>query len=225
VSAASIILAGGGVRAEAMSAPTIDGDLSEWSALPAYDSPFLVYSDSAWDGSQDVSVLWRLGWDSANLYIAAQVTDDRHVQTQTGNQIYKGDSLEIQIDTDRTTDNGDSLTPDEYQVSLSPGDFGALAASANLGQGTGGGSMFDAPGGHRISVAARPAAGGYVVEAAVPWADLGLTPSAGRDMRIALSVNDNDRPGEAIQEAMYSNAPNRRFLDPTTWLPFALIGG
>lgn len=59
----------------------------------------------------------------------------------------------------------------------------------------------------------------------MPWADLGLTPSAGRPMRIALSVNDNDLLGEAVQEAMYSNAPNRRFLDPTTWLPFTLTGG
>lgn len=223
--AVGVIPAGGDVRAAAMSAPTIDGNLNEWGALPAYDSPFLVYNDSAWDRSQDVSVLWQLGWDSTNLYVATQVTDDRHVQTQTGNQIYRGDSLEIQIDTDRATDNGDSLTPDEYQVSLSPGDFGALPASANLGQGTGGGSMFDAPGGHRIRVAARPAADGYVVEAAMPWADLGLTPSAGRPMRIALSVNDNDLLGEAVQEAMYSNAPNRRFLDPTTWLPFTLTGG
>lgn len=220
-----VIPAGGDVRAAAMSAPTIDGDLSEWGMLPAYDSPFLVYNDGAWDRSEDVSVLWRLGWDSANLYIAARVSDNLHVQTQTGNQIYKGDGLEIQIDTNLTTDNGDSLTPDEYQVNLSPGDFSLLPPSANLGRGTSGGSMFDAPGGHHISVAARPVDDGYTVEAAVPWADMGLAPSAARSMRIALNVDDNDRPGEAVQETMYSNAPNRRLLDPTTWLPFALSGG
>ncbi len=41
-------------------------------------------------------------------------------------------------------------------------------------------------------------------------------------MAIALSLDDNDREGQAVQEAMYSNAPNRLLLDPSTWLPFSL---
>lgn len=217
-----VLPAGGDVTASPISAPNIDGDLGEWAGRAAYDSPFLVYSDSGWDGTHDGQVLWRLGWDQTNLYIAAQITDNIHVQTQTGNSIFRGDSLEIQIDADRDGDFAGIISPDEFQVNLSPGDFVSLPPSANLSQGTDGGRMSDAPGGHRIAVAARRTLEGYTLEAAVPWSDLFIAPQPGRRMSIALNLDDNDRAGQAVQEAMYSNAPNRLFLDPSTWLPFTL---
>lgn len=217
--AAPVVPAGGQVAAARIAAPRIDGDLSEWTGQPTYDSPFLVYWDDGWDNTNDGSVRWHLGWDDANLYIAARVTDDRHVQTQTGNQIYRGDCLEIQIDTDGGA--ATSVGPREFQVNLSPGDFVTLPPSANLSQGTNAGGMFDAPGGHRITVAAQRTADGYTVEAAVPWSDL-LTGPFGQPMLIALSLDDNDRDGQAVQEAMYSNSPNRELFEPSTWLPFSL---
>jgi hypothetical protein len=81
--------------------------------------------------------------------------------------------------------------------------------------------MFDAPGGHRIAVAAQRTTDGYTVEAAVPWSDL-FTAPGGHVMAIALNLDDNDRAGQAVQEAMYSNASGRLFFDPSTWLPFTL---
>ncbi|MCW5863718.1 MAG: protein kinase [Anaerolineae bacterium] len=217
---APVVPAGGQVTAARIPAPTIDGDLSEWAGRTTYDSPFLVYWDDGWDSTNDGAVRWHLGWDDANLYIAAQITDDRHVQTQVGNQIYKGDSLEVQIDTDGG--GATSVGPREFQVNLSPGDFATTSPSANLSQGTDdGGGMFDATYSYFIAVAAQRTAGGYTVEAAVPWSALLTTPGSG-PMAIALNLDDNDRVGQAVQEAMYSNAPNRLFLDPSTWLPFSL---
>ncbi len=216
---APVILAGGPVAAARIAAPRIDGDLSEWAGQPTYDSPFLVYWDDGWDNTNDGAVRWHLGYDDANLYIAARITDNFHVQTQTGNKVFLGDSLEIQIDTDGGAST--SVSPREFQVNLSPGDFVSLPPSANLSQGTDGGGMFDAPSGHRIAVAAQRTADGYTVEAAVPWSDL-FTGPFGQPMAIALNMDDNDRAGQAVQEAMYSNAPNRLFFDPSTWLPFSL---
>ena len=216
---APVIPAGGSVAASRFTPSRIDGDLAEWAGQPVYDSPFLVYWDDGWDQTNDGAVRWHVGWDEANLYIAARVSDDRHVQTQTGNKVYLGDSLEIQIDTDGGATT--SVSPREFQVNLSPGDFVTLPASANLSQGTDGGGMFDAPGGHRIAVAAQRTTGGYTVEAAVPWPDLFTTPG-GHAMAIALNLDDNDRAGQAVQEAMYSNASGRLFFDPSTWLPFTL---
>ncbi len=214
-----IVPAGGQVTAARIPAPTIDGDLSEWAGRTTYDSPFLVYWDDGWDNTNDGTVRWHLGWDDTSLYIAAQVTDDRHVQTQAGNKVYLGDSLEVQIDTDGG--GATSLSPREFQVNLSPGDFATTPPSANLSQGTDGGGMFDATYSYFIAVAARRTGDGYTVEAAVPWPALLTTPGSG-PMAIALNLDDNDRIGQAVQEAMYSNAPNRLFLDPSTWLPFSL---
>lgn len=218
---APVIPAGGTVAAARISAPAIDGDLGEWAGQAAYDSPFLVYWDDGWDGTQDGSVRWHLGWDETNLYLAARVSDDLHVQTQSGNKIYLGDSLEIQIDTDGGA--ATSVSPREFQINLSPGDFASLLPSANLSQGTDAGGMFDAPAGHRIRMAAQRTSQGYTVEAAVPWADLFIVPATGQRMAIALNLDDNDRPSEAVQETMYSNAPDRLFLNPATWLPFSLM--
>ena len=216
---APVVPAGGSVAAARFTPARIDGDLSEWAGQPTYDSPFLAYWDDGWDQTNDGTVRWHLGWDDANLYIAARVSDNQHVQTQTGNKVYLGDSLEIQIDTDGGA--ATSVSPREFQVNLSPGDFVSLPPSANLSQGTDAGGMFDAPGGHRITVAAQWTSDGYTVEAAVPWSDL-LSGPFGQPMGIALNLDDNDRTGQAVQEAMYSNTPNRQFLDPSTWLPFSL---
>jgi len=92
--------------------PVIDGQLSEWTGGQSYSSFYMVYNDPGWDGTADLAAVWRLGWDEDNLYIAVEVRDDIHVQNQTGNQIYRGDSLDMQFDTDRLGDFGNGLSPD-----------------------------------------------------------------------------------------------------------------
>lgn len=206
------------VRAQAVTQPiTIDANLGELAGLPAYPSPHIVYASDEWDGSDDLEANWQLAWDSQFLYLAVMVLDDVHVQTQTDNTIFRGDSLELQIDTDRAADFGPELSTDDYQISLSPGDFVSLPPSAFLFQGTGDGDMRDAPSGHSIRVGALQWPQGYVLEAAVPWSDLGITPTVGLEIGLALNANDNDQPGTAVQEVMKSNTAGRTFRDPTTW--------
>jgi hypothetical protein len=177
----------------------------------------LVFTGDTWDGSDDLAASWQVSWDDANLYLVINVADDIHAQNQTGNQTFRGDSVELQIDADRAGDYGPSLSPDDYQIALSPGDFAGILPSAFRFQGTASGEMRDAAAPHAITVVAVPNGSGYVLEAAIPWRDLGLTPAAGVVIGLAVNVNDNDRPGTAAQEMMKSSAPNRRFSDPTTW--------
>jgi len=42
---------------------------------------------------------YRLGWDEDYLYVAVKVLDDQYVQNASGQDIYKGDSIELLIDT------------------------------------------------------------------------------------------------------------------------------
>ena len=37
------------------------------------------------------------GWDKEALYLAAEVTDDRHRNTQTGDMIWNGDALQMRV--------------------------------------------------------------------------------------------------------------------------------
>ena len=196
---------------------TIDGNAAEWTGLPVYSSPHIVFMGDSWDGSDDLAASWQMTWDDAALYLVVNVADDIHAQNQLGNQTFRGDSIELQIDADRAGDYSPSLSLDDFQISLSPGDFTNVPVSAFRFQGTASGSMLDAPTPHAIVVAATPNSAGYLLEAAIPWRDLNITPSAGLVIGLAVNVNDNDRPGTAAQELMKSSAPNRRFGDPTTW--------
>lgn len=196
--------------------PTIDGDLREWVDVASSSSRFRVFNHPSWNGTEDLTAVWRLAWDEQNLYLGATIVDDVHVQTQTGNTTFRGDSLELQIDTDREGDYGPRLSPDDYQIALSPGNFADLLPEAFRFRGTSAGEIVDAPG-HNIAVAARQMADGYTLEAAIPWADLGVQPREGMVLGLALNANDNDTPGTAVQEVMMSNAPGRRLTDPTTW--------
>ncbi len=197
--------------------PTIDGNLNEWSGTVSATSANRVYSVAGWDGSSDLTAVWQLAWDDENLYVAVSVTDDTHVQTTSGNLLYRGDSVDMQFDTARNADFGDGLSPDDFQITLSPGDFAGRAPSAFRYQGTVSGSILDAPGGHSVTVAAQQTSTGYTLEAAIPWTDLNLTPSEGLIIGLALNANDNDTPGTAVQEVMMSHMPNRTLTNPTTW--------
>jgi hypothetical protein len=197
--------------------PIINGELSEWTGITAYESAFRVYSATSWDGSDDLRALWRLSWDADHLYIAAEVTDDIHVQTQTGNLIFRGDSLEMQLDTNVLSDYGDGVSPDDFQLIFSPGDFAGLPPSAFRFQGSLDGRLVDAPGGHQMTLAATATSTGYRLEVAIPWSNLNLSPQPGLVIGLALNANDNDIPGAAIQEVMKSNVSTRTLTDPTSW--------
>jgi hypothetical protein len=201
----------------------VDGVLDEWAEVPAFSSAHRVYQHPNWDNSQDISAQWQLQWDTTFLYVAVTVADDRHVQTQSGNQIFRGDSVEMQIDTNRQEDWGTGFSSDDIQIALSPGDFATLPPSAFRFQGSDGGQVRDAPG-HEIVVVAQPTTSGYLLESAIPWRALALTPRMGLTIGLALNVTDNDSPNTAIQEVMMSNAPDRILLDPTSWGTLTLKG-
>ncbi|HSH04693.1 MAG TPA: sugar-binding protein [Anaerolineae bacterium] len=209
--------AGAVIATTATTPPTIDGNLDEWPDTNPVRSSFQVYNITSWDGTADITANWRLQWDATNLYFAVDVTDNIHVQTQTGNRSYQGDSLEIQIDTNRSADFAPQVSPDDFQFIFSPGNFTSLPPEAFRFRGTSANGIVDAPG-HTVRLTALPkASGGYTLEAALPWSDLGLTPQTNLILGLALSANDNDTPNSAAQEVMVSHVPGRTLRDPTTW--------
>ena len=195
----------------------IDGDLGDWPETKTVQSSFRVYNVEGWDGTADLTAVWHIAWDNEYLYFGVEMTDDVHVQTQTGNQIFRGDSVDIQLDTNRNGDYVPRLSPDDFQVTVSPGNFGDLPPSAFLFRGTSDNRILDAPGQHNILAAAQQVQDGYILETAVPWHDLATTPEEGLVIGAALNGNDNDTPGTAVQEVMMSHIATRTLRDPTGW--------
>ncbi len=195
--------------------PAIDGDLADWPGAPFYLSDHIVYAAPDWDARLDLTARWQLAWDTANLYLAVSVTDDRHVQMQTGERLYEGDSVEIQLDGDYAA-RSPRLTSAVWQISLSPGDFSAILPASARFRGNAAGQWIAEPG-QSVTVAARAVAEGYTLEAAIPWANLNLTPQPHLRLGAALNAIDNDRAGQAIQEVMVSHIATRQYRNPASW--------
>jgi hypothetical protein len=206
----------GGVVAKYLSkAPTIDGDWSEWKDVTTeYPIGIVVWGPDQRSGDADLTGSFHVGWDDNNLYIAVKVRDDTYVQNATGENIYKGDSVEILMDTKLQEDfYTTTLSPDDFQLGLSPGRgdvSGTKEAYLWLPQNIAGART-------NITIAAIQSNGVWRLEAAIPWNTFETKPTAGQHMGFAISISDDDTPGTTEQQSMVSNIGTRKLTDPTTW--------
>jgi len=195
-------------------APAIDGNVSEWASLPNIIDQ-VSYKPENWTGPADNSAQYVLGWDANNLYIATHVTDDVHVQTELGDLIFKGDSLEILFDADLASDfNETKLSADDYQLGLTPGENKRGGPDAYLWFP---GDRKGRPEGVNVAAFQDETGNGFYLEAAIPWALFKVTPSGGMKFGFILSVSDNDTPATSEQQSLISSVNTRRLVNPTTW--------
>jgi hypothetical protein len=194
--------------------PTIDAQTSDWGSPLPYTIDQIVFGAGNWSGPADQSGSFAMSWDANNLYVLVVIVDDIHVQTQHGELMFKGDSLELQFDADLPGDFGATqIDADDYQLGLSPGE-NRDAPEAFLWNPAG---RKGVPSGLAMASRATVPAGGYVFETAIPWAMFGVTPSAGEVFGMALNSSDDDNPGVAAQQSMISSVVTRKLLDPTSW--------
>jgi hypothetical protein len=201
------------------SPPKIDGNWDEWNST-TYSANLVVYGASNWSGSADLSSAFKAGWDTNYLYIAAKVNDDHYVQNGTSQWIYKGDSVEILVDSDLFADfYTQSLNYDDYQLGISPGNPSVgkhkeaeLWFPSNVG-----GTK------NQVKIGATGSDGGYRVEFAVPWSLLDVTPFYGAGYGFVFRVSDNDTADTQEQQSMVSSTAGQHLTDPTTWSELVLV--
>ncbi|MCW5851697.1 MAG: hypothetical protein KIT87_16615 [Anaerolineae bacterium] len=207
-------LAGSGLRSIA----DLQERLDRAGAAPvAVDSP--VFGAASWQGAQDLSGQLWTGWDAANLYLLARVTDDVFVQEATGILLYQGDSIELQFDADLAGDFTSRVyNDDDWQIGLSPGNLVGPSPQWQWWVYRGN------PGAGAIQIQARLETDGYTLAAALPWSLLRTEPRQGMTYGFALNINDNDTPGTKQQKSMVSTSPVRQLNDPTSWGTLQLTG-
>jgi hypothetical protein len=180
----------------AVSGIKVDGSLSEWEKLPSIgdwnENDHVVWGRPNFAGPNDLGGRAWMGWDAKNLYVAADVIDDQHVQQDTGENIYRGDNVMVLLQTDRTSTR-------YFQIGLSPGSLSnsgdilsqlppeAWVWQPQYVQGSG------------IVVAAAKTAKGYIIEAAIPWSFLKTQPAAGLRLGFDLCASDSDNAGTGLQ--------------------------
>jgi hypothetical protein len=193
--------------------PRLDGDLSEWMLFNFVNQA--TFRPENWTGPADASAAYAVAWDSQNLYLAAQVTDDKHVQTQHGEFIFQGDSLELLLDVDLRGDFTDAkLSGDDFQLGISPASLLAEPAEAYLWFPE---SRQGQPSGVTIAAKQSSSGEGYTLEAALPWTLFNITPAPNDRYGFVLSCNDNDNPTAAEQQTLVASVATRRLTNPTTW--------
>jgi Carbohydrate family 9 binding domain-like len=195
----------------------IVGNLGEWILTP-YQVVAVTYGQANYQGPSDLSATLMLGWDQSFLYLVLRIQDDKYVQNASGDQIFKGDHVEVLLDRDLNGDfSNNQLNVDDYQLGLSLGSD--LKSPTNYlwypreSQGIKSG----------ILLAGIATANGYTSEAAIPWRLFQVEPKLGDIFGFAVSVSDNDQVNKNVQETMVSTAPDRQLSDPTTWGNLYLI--
>jgi hypothetical protein len=200
--------------------PTIDGDLSDWTTAPYSANQTVPKAGENWTGASDLSGTFYLGWDANNLYLAVRRTDDTFAQVSWGRYMYRGDDVEIQLDTDLAGDYSSTvMSGDDYQIGLSPGNFGSLNPEAYRWY-----PRYLESWLYAVDVAAKLTDEGYNLEAKIPWSVFNVTPTSGSRFGFALSLSDNDLVGVSTWQSMVSNVATRLLSDPTTWGTLILEG-
>ena len=114
----------------------IDGKLDEWNL----DYPFemnkkkqVVYGSGAWKDAEDLACRTYSMWDEDNLYFAFEITDNIIMQWETGENIWKGDHLELWLDVDLGVDFTEAVnSTDDFQFGISPGNFNDLSPEPHI---------------------------------------------------------------------------------------------
>ncbi len=192
----------------------VDGDLDDWPAAWLRAALALTEKEqmsvevvshkpgfkAGWTGPQDLSSHILLGWDDDRLYIADIRVDDRFFFMDTGTQDFVGsDALRIGISTDPDS-VGDSITADDYVLTILPFgeqdrpmvrlcDYGAVL-----------GRPQTLPG---VTVDTKLFKGGWILEAAIPFASLGVTPEPGHRLGFQIMMTDSDTPGDRHYEMLW----------------------
>lgn len=111
-----------------ISVESFDGDISDWAnAYPVYLNFKTTYEDNvgmpddptnkeSWHNSQVASRCF-FKWDSENLYLLADVYDDKWHQIYSNNSLWLGDSVQLAIDTQNN--DGNSYQKDDYEITFS----------------------------------------------------------------------------------------------------------
>ena len=172
--------------------PTLDGTWKDWSTAPvitfaeAWQVEKPGVPDESYTGPADISGKLRFLWDDQFLYLGVEALDDVFSSVpDRGRSGFMGDSIEFGVQPENI------LAPMapywEYELYL-PGDKGPWAASRRFPM------PYAMVENWKANVVPTGVRGNVNYQAAIPWADLGISkPALGKTFSLAVVLNDADR--------------------------------
>jgi hypothetical protein len=200
-------------------APTIDGDLTDWAG-EMYSMKAVVYGGEYYANEADLSGQFKIGWDSTYLYLGVVVFDTRYSQTAAGGQLYLGDSLEILVDANLAGDAAvTELNGDDFQIGISAGNLhDQVIPEAYMWYPSN--RMAPLP---SVKISGKLISGGWLVEVALPWGEVDVSPSNDLTLGFLLSISDNDMQNMNAQQTVVSFSALRELQNPTSWSELRLV--
>lgn len=195
-------------------APALNGDLSKWLDCEhvVINKASQVHEGSAlWKGPQDLSGRVYLKWDENNLYFAADINDDKPFNNSKKNgDIWNGDAVEIVLGAREGLDkNRANMETQDFQIGVSAGNNKNVPASIWIWK-----NNSPAEG---AKIFVKPRAKGYIIEASIPWSNLGgFKPRNGAKIGFDCALDDADSSaGRQVQ--MVWNGDFLFYKDPGVW--------
>jgi hypothetical protein len=211
----------------------IDADLGDWSGAP----------EIAWDqGDKRYRVRARLAYDATTLYLAYEVGDDASPWVNNGSDwtlLFKtGDSVDLQLGLDASAKPArKEPVPGDVRLLIAPmGAENVAVLYRHRVPGATAPQEFTSPWrSEKVDEVRRLAAAriavkklerGYVIEAAVPLADLGFAPKDGASHRADLGVIYGDEDGTIDllrnywsnrSTGLVNDVPGEIMLNPSAW--------
>jgi hypothetical protein len=187
----------------------VDGRLNEWTGAGAIQ----------FAGATNGATAYML-WDDTSLYVAYRVTDARLSAVQTvrdAPDLYTDDAVELFIDT--LNAGAPSMQPHDYQLLVN-----AHNVQGDLrGTGSGKDGSWNAAWSSAVRTRGTVNNNGdtdlsWSVEIAIPWAQVSVTPAAGRIFGIDLTVDDRD-PGltPAFDYFDWAHIAPANYAQPRRW--------
>lgn len=177
---------------------TIDGNDADWPADKGLQFDLLGPQANRFRSATDLDAKARLGWSDAGLLLLVYVQDDKAVEAAAMTDLWKEDGVEIFLASKPgARDFGQwVVTPGMSAEQPEPRwTFYEHRQDAELAKVEAG-----------MTVARSKVAGGYVIEAMIPWDALAIKPELGAEVGVQIVVNDVDAPGEnRYHAALYPN--------------------
>jgi len=191
---------------------TVDGSDSDWG-VQGFRVEILTNPDGQSLPADDFDVKFRLGWNLQGLYVVAAIIDDVAVEHENISKMWQKDCVEILM--------GENVGhPNRHQL--------VIASGADTKYGKVRNRLYDhRPENLRIAKlsfrsTSRLIEGGYMIEAMLPWKNLGVEPKSGMEFAFQFLANDDDGPEEPGGTFRVAWFPGIGPMDPTKMYPLCL---
>jgi predicted O-methyltransferase YrrM len=160
----------------------VDGSNNDW-AEQGFRVEFLADPSGRVILPDDFDVIFRLGWNQQGLLVLAAVRDNVPVERGNLSRLWQADCVEIMVSESVGSTN-------RYQLVIASG---ADPKFKKVRQ-----KIYDwrhpqyKTSGLTAQSRSRVFEGGYVIEALLPWANLGVKPNPGMELAFQFVANDDD---------------------------------